>query len=56
MENISSSRKEYFELSKHSVVQFLVLGVLLVGIAFALQVYVAIPAMDMFFVGSSIQK
>jgi len=49
MENISSSRKEYFELSKHSFVQFLVLGALLVGVAFALQVYVAIPAMDMFF-------
>ncbi|MBK9247050.1 MAG: hypothetical protein IPM69_02795 [Ignavibacteria bacterium] len=49
MENISTSRKEYFELSKHSVLQFFVLGALLIGTALVLQLYIAIPAMDMFF-------
>lgn len=49
MDTISSSRKEYFELSKHSAVQFLTFGILVFGIAYTLQFYVGLPLMDMFF-------
>jgi hypothetical protein len=49
MDTISSSRKEYFELSKHSAVQFLTFGVLVIAIAYSLQFYVGLPLMDMFF-------
>ncbi len=49
MDNLSSSRKEYFELSKHSAVQFITFAVMFFGIAYSLQFYVGLPLMDMFF-------
>ncbi|MBS1538173.1 MAG: hypothetical protein JST20_10550 [Bacteroidetes bacterium] len=49
MDNLSTSRKEYFELSKHSALQFITFGVLLIGISYGLLFYVGLPLMDMFF-------
>lgn len=44
-----SSKKTYFELSRHSTVQYLVFGFMIIGAAFCLFRFIGVPVMEEFF-------
>lgn len=48
---MSSSRKTYFELSRHSTVQYFVFGILILFTGFCVFRFVAVPIMEEFFKG-----